>query len=59
MICPAPLLPLLAPKQLAPLSTPQRRLLRCGVLGVVAHVEYISTLTAARRVKAAVSKSAW
>ena len=51
MICPAPLLPLWAPKRLAPPS-------RCNVV-VVSHGQYVPTLTAAaaRRVNTAVSKA--
>ena len=51
---PAPLVPLWAPKLLAPPSTPQRS-------SIVSHAEYVPTLTtaAAWRVKAALSKAAW
>jgi len=59
-ICPAPLLPLWAPKRLAPPSRPRLHSADRNV-AVGSHGQYVPTLTAAVawRVNAAVSKAAW
>jgi len=59
-ICPAPLLPLWAPKRLAPPSWPRLQSADRNVT-VGSYGQYVPTLTAAAawRVNAAVSKAAW
>ena len=57
-ICPAPVLPLWAPKRLAPPSPPRLQSADCNVAG--SHGQYVPTLTAAAAWRVnVVSKAAW